>query len=428
MGRAGCIENYLNSRAIKAPWQISGCGEDRFAGAVVIPSLAEGENLFATLRSLADNPVNLLERFLVLVVVNHRADASSEDKANNCATLERLTARAPSQSHLKLAWVDAASPGLEMPTKGGGVGLARKIGLDLALTRLDHTKSSAILVFLDADTLVEPSYLPAITKHFQSTTSGGAVLHFQHQQGNGVRQQEAIERYELFLRSYVLGLQLAGSPYAFHTVGSAMACRASAYARMGGMNGRAAGEDFYFLQQLHRTAGVSQVRGTVVHPSARASHRVPFGTGRSISRLMAREEGAVLFYRPECFRLLKQWLALVGSHQDGTGKELMAEADAVSPYLASYLDSIGFEAVWERLRKNHRSHASLATAFNGWFDGLKTMKLVHHLSADPLPRCEPDEVLPELLEWAGAEPVSDLSRQLALLRKMQLVEDFKVYP
>jgi len=45
-------------------------------------------------------------------------------------------------------------------------------------------------------------------------------------------------------------LQQAGSPYAYHTIGSAFACRAEAYIAAGGMNRRHAAEDFYFLQQL----------------------------------------------------------------------------------------------------------------------------------------------------------------------------------
>jgi hypothetical protein len=51
------------------------------------------------------------------------------------------------------------------------------------------------------------------------------------------------------------------------------------------------------------------------------------------------------------------------------------------------------------------------------------MKLIHHLSAGPLPRSRPEEALPGLLEWAGAEQVSGLSRQLELLREMQIGED-----
>jgi hypothetical protein len=306
-----------------------------------------------------------------------------------------------------------------MPAKAGGVGLARKIGLDLALSRLDFIEQNPILICLDADTLVEPSYLPAIDRHFRHTGCGGAVIPFCHRPGESPEQQQAIDRYELFLRSYVLGLALAGSPYAFHTVGSAMVCTASAYIRMGGMNRRPAAEDFYFLQQLYRTAGVEQLRGTLVHPSPRPSHRVPFGTGRSISRTLWEDAGAVMFYQPECFRILGDWLKTATGNPDREAVVMLTEAAAVSPHLAGYLENAGFTGVWESLRKNHGRAEALRSAFHGWFDGLKTMKLIHHLSAVAFPRCEPEVALPPLLEWAGLERVTGVAGQLALLRRIQ---------
>ena len=419
------IAKYLDTKAIKGPWKIAGCTESGFCGAVVIPALAESSNLMATLYSLAQNPPDTLSRFLVVVVVNHREDALAADKTDNLSTLDLLASGSLSTSALCLAWIDAASPGLELPTKNGGVGLARRIGLDLALTRVDHKCGNPILVCLDADTLVKPDYLPALIRHFEQNLTGAAVIPFLHQQGNTPEGERAITRYELFLRSYVLGLSHAGSPYGFHTVGSAMACRASAYVKIGGMNSRTAGEDFYFLQQLARTAGVGQVRGTVVYPSSRASHRVPFGTGRSVSRLLEEEGGVVSFYNVACYRILAQWLALVANNAGMGGAAIRSRAEDVSPELAEYLDKVSFEEIWDKLQRNSNGRSNLLTAFNGWFDGLKTIKLIHHLSAGPYPRCEPDLAMPGLLDWVGLSVVDGLDRQLQLLRRIQLVEDFE---
>ncbi len=410
---------YLQARAIQGPWRIDGCAETGFSGAVVIPALAEEEQLFATLASLAANPPDLLARFLALVVVNHRQDAAPSDRDNNRRTLARLAACAPDLPPLKLAWVDAASPGLEMPVKGGGVGLARKIGLDLALHRLDFRERSPLLVCLDADTLVDPSYLAALVRHFRETAAGGAAIPFRHQRGRSPDEQRAIDCYELFLRHYVLGLGTVGSPYAFHTVGSAMACTANAYVRAGGMNSRAAGEDFYFLQQLFRTAGVARLKGTVVRPSPRPSHRVPFGTGRSVSRRLAGDDGAITFYRPECFGILGGWLDLMARSLDSSAGEIMAGARGISPHLAEYLETVRFPEVWQGLRRNHPVPERLLAGFHGWFDGLKTMKLIHHLSAREFPRCGPEQAIPGLLRMAGVAPVGDPAEQLALLREME---------
>jgi hypothetical protein len=419
------IEKYLASRAFTGPWAIAGTARKDFDGAVVIPSLAESRLLFSTLRSLAQNPQEQLSHFLILAVVNHREDASSPEKADNQETLKRLSAGGRDLLALQLAWVDAASPGLELPGKGGGVGTARKIGFDLALSRLNYSQpSSPLLISLDADTLARPDYLPAITLHFQKSQTPGAVIPFCHQPGVNPEQDRAIHRYELFLRTYVLGLERAASPYAFHTVGSAMACTAEGYARMGGMNQRGAGEDFYFLQHLAKTGGVSRLKGTIVYPSARTSHRVPFGTGRSMTDLLSRKEGAVLFYRMECFQILADWLALASQSPGREGKEYLEKALKISPYLFDFLIENKFEFVWERLQRNFRDSRNLGKGFHDWFDGLKTMKLIHHLSAGPYPREEPERVVSGLLQWAGLEAVEGIDFQLELLRKVQIGEEY----
>jgi hypothetical protein len=412
------LASYLRTRAITGPWRIAGGTDGDFAGAVVIPALAEEENLFATLASLAANPPGLLACFLVLVVVNHREDASLADKENNRRTLQRLAAGPPGLAGLRLAWVDAASPGLELPVKGGGVGLARKIGLYLALSRLDHAAGDPLLICLDADTLVEPSYLPALAGHFRETTAGGATVPFRHRPGRSPEEQRAIVCYELFLRHYVLGLRAAGSPYAFHTVGSAMACTAAAYVRSGGMNTRTAGEDFYFLQHLSRTDGIAPVQGTRVHPSPRPSHRVPFGTGRAVSRRLAGDAGAITFYRPECFDILGSWLEQIATSLDSDGSEIVREAAGISPHLAHYLELARFAEAWAGLRRNHRSPERLLRAFHGWFDGLRTMKLIHSLSDRQFPRCGPERAVTGLLQRAGTAVPSEPDGQLDLLRTM----------
>ena len=84
------VNKYLDSRGISGPWRIALSAGNAFAGAVVIPALAESSTLFATLDSLAQNPPDILSKFLVLIVVNHRTDALPVDKADNYHTLQRL--------------------------------------------------------------------------------------------------------------------------------------------------------------------------------------------------------------------------------------------------------------------------------------------------------------------------------------------------
>ena len=413
------VDRYLSRRAVDGPWHIAGSKRHDFRIAVVIPALAESAALPATLAALAANPTELLAETLVLLVINHRPDSAAADKADNLLMLQQLAGGAFDHLSLQLAWIDAASVDRELPVKDGGVGLARKIGFDLALKHLAWQSTEPLLVALDADTLVRPDYLPALQRHFQHATADAAVVPFCHQPADEPLQQQAIVRYELFLRSHVLGLQLAGSPYAFHTVGSTIACRAKAYVRAGGMNRRLAGEDFYFLQQQAKTGGVVQLRGTVVYPSARPSNRTPFGTGRSVAELMTGRDEAVLFYPAACYQLLGDWLQLSEARIEADGAGLLQGAGQLSSTLADFLTAENFAAVWDRLAANHPRPEARRKAFHDWFDGLKTTRLIHHLCAGPYPRCQPQQTVPLLLKAADLPSAKDSGEQLTILRRQQ---------
>jgi len=400
------------------PWSIYEPPSRTYSGAVVIPSLAEAANLPQTLETLARNPNDLLDRFLILVVVNQRANASSADKVNNHETLIALPFWKSEYQLHNLFWVDAASSGLELPHKQG-VGLARKIGLDLALPLLDYSSGDPLLICLDADTLVQPDYLSAISTHFSQASAGGASIPYRHRPAGDEAGQAAIDRYELFLRTYVLGLQLAGSPYAFHTVGSAMACRASAYVASGGMNRRQAGEDFYFLQQVFKTSGVAELSGTLVHPSPRASDRVPFGTGRSVGDMLADGEGRLLFYHPDVFTIVGEWLACVQDNVEKDGLWLMQLAGRISPVLSAFLEQAAFSAAWDNLRRQNADVTKLLSAFHSWFDAFRTMRLIHELSDNVYPRSAPEQAVATLLKRAGLAYDDTVAGQLELLRTFQ---------
>jgi hypothetical protein len=415
------LNDYLARRAVGGPWQLELGRSGRFPGGIVIPALAEADNLPTLLAALTADPTLAASGMVVVVVVNNRADAGVGSRADNARSLRILAEAAPSLP-FPLGIVDAASPGRELPVKDGGVGLARKIGHDLLLPHLDFATADPLLVSLDADTLVEPGYAGAIQNHFAVATAGGAVIPFAHRPGGDEPEERAIERYELFLRCYVAGLAHAGSPYAFHTVGSAMACRASAYVRTGGMNRRQAGEDFYFLQGLAKTAGVARVAGTTVHPSPRRSERVPFGTGRAMNALLDQEERAVLFYRPECYQLLREWLTMAREGCRRHDPALPHRAISLSSHLAAFFDSQGFGSAWERLLVQNRTPERLTKAFHDWFDAFRTMKLFHSLADGPYSRAEPLDLLSRFPVAWGASSLSPTDR-LTFLRRQQNADE-----
>lgn len=408
--------SYLARRAAAGPWLLDLEAARPLPGALVIPCLAESASLPQTLASLTADSSLTAAGLAVVVVVNNRLDAALAERADNQSTLNLLK-ECRGRFPFQLGFVDAASPGFELPLKDGGVGLARKLGHDLLLPFLDYSRDP-LIISLDADTLVKPGYAGAIMTHFRTTAGGGAVIPFEHLPAEGERENRAIERYELFLRCYVAGLAFAGSPYGFHTVGSAMACRASAYLKCGGMNRRRAGEDFYFLQSLAKTSGVEQVQGTAVYPSPRRSARVPFGTGRAMGMMLDNESDAIRFYRPECFHLLKAWLELAMNACGSRDISLSAQAEAFSANLGSFLEEQKFASAWQGFLGQHAAPESLKAAFHGWFDAFRTMKLFHYLAETGYPRTEPEAVVSSFPQ-AWGEAGFSLRERLEFLRKVQ---------
>ncbi|MDA3903462.1 MAG: hypothetical protein PF441_08460 [Desulfuromusa sp.] len=407
------LKKYLHSRAITSPWQIGGISRTGFTAAIIVPALAEGESLPATLESLCLNPPEYLVRTWVVVVVNNRADIPAEPLADNQKTIDWL--RSNPYPQLNLVWVDASSSGLELPARDG-VGLARKIGFDASLPLLDWGVDP-LLISLDADTLVDQQYLPTIFDHFARSNKGTVVIPFRHQPVPSPKQEIAIRHYELYLRSYLFGLQLAGSPYAYHSIGSAFACRAEAYVKAGGMNRRCGGEDFYFLQQLRKISGIEMVRGTVVRPSPRFSNRVPFGTGKTVQAHV--EEGSAQFHFVPVggFQMLKEWFELIDGHLDLPADQISQQALNISPVLYQFLTELNFNQIWEKLQENHSSRRQLLAAFHNWFDALRTRQLLTRIEINSCFSAE--QIVEELLSWGGYAGVGKTADQLDLMEKLQ---------
>ena len=418
------IEEYENKYAFRrifpVPSELGGIEQ-----AVVIPALAEKDSLLATLSGLSRNSQAELKRTMILCVINNRGNhiASPEVINNNRDTIAYLSAlirggtfdfagdegsaghlRELYKNPLRLAFIDASSPGREMPDRSGGVGAARKMGMDAALRLFDYTIAGRKLLFsLDADTIVADNYLEAVRSFFIHERAAAAVVTYVHQRPATARQRLAISTYEIFLRYYVLGLLYAGSPYSFHTIGSTMICTADAYVAVGGMNRRDAAEDFYFLNKLAKFTRIGRISTTAVYPSARPSCRVPFGTGRHVTRFLEGGGDEFLLYDPRVFLVLKKWLALMKSSLAIDPEEILVLAGKIEPQLLSYLDMNHFPEAWQRIRKNTGKVERLLPHFHFWFDGFKTLKLIHFLTDRSFPKIDMFEAVARLLQMQKSE-------------------------
>jgi hypothetical protein len=442
------LEKYLERRSEIRELQSLDLFWEKIENIVVIPVRAESETLPHTLASLAHAIVShSIETTAAIIVVNASVDTAAETKTDNARTLDYLT-RQHASFPFPLAWIDATTPGRELPA-GTGVGLARKTGVDSVLAELvAHTPGDRLpqrlhdlLVFhLDADCEVSKNYITATRAALTRSPQSSAVKHggCQRQRTAGssegaaaavidVRhpfellpqgiERAAVVEYECYLRLCVEGLCHAGSPYAFHTIGSSMVSTLSAYVKVGGMPAkRTAGEDFYFLQQLAKTSGVLSVTDTCVFPSCRPSGRVPFGTGPYIAAALESGGPEPRFYPFRCFEQLRVFLAKIADFANSefnTVRKTLQEA--LDPEVLHFLQELRVEDVWGRFRRESRSDEQFLRRFHTWFDYLATIRFLNRLCGPR--RLAFDQAWPEYAPALGLYGIPSAELALETLRQ-----------
>jgi hypothetical protein len=119
-------------------------------------------------------------------------------------------------------------------------------------------------------------------------------------------------------------------------------------------------------------------------PSARISHRVPFGTGRRMAEAVVKDNNNFLVYDFRVFVCVRELLAAVSTYQ-GEGAEQIY-ACLKDPPTTEFLERRGFPRVWERFRSQYKTNPAILTAFHRWFDGFVTLKYIHWLTEKKWPR------------------------------------------
>ena len=174
--------------------------------------------------------------------------------------------------------VDCVTASRRLP-KRQGVGLARKIGNDIALTLMQSGQVHPGWLFnTDADTVLPADYFDQAPPE---RTDAALTFPFHHVASDPALARKAA-LYELHLSYYRNRLAFAGSPYAFFTLGSTIAINPLAYAKVRGFPRRNAAEDFYLLNKLAKVGSVRSLATPTLTIDARLSERVPFGTGPAL--------------------------------------------------------------------------------------------------------------------------------------------------
>jgi hypothetical protein len=345
---------------------------------IVIPCHNEPD-IIKALKSILNckRPVSHTE---IIVVINSSTISSDEIKFQNSISIKEINQWIKENNSIELNTyliiIEDIAP------KTAGVGFARKTGMDEAIRRfIQSNQKSGIISCFDADSIVDDNYLIEIEKLFNlNPKCNGCSIYFEHPIESNEFSSEIVKRiveYELFLRYYKNALQFIDFPYFHFTVGSSFAVSALAYCKVGGMNKKQAGEDFYFLQKVMPLGDYIALNSTCVYPSPRPSDRVPFGTGAFISQYLANPEREFLTYNFEAFLVLKQFVADIDLFYN-------LEYEALYSIISKYHDSLKefliinkFEEALININSNSAHLKSFRKRFFEWFDAFKILKFLN---------------------------------------------------
>jgi len=415
-----------------------------------------------------DEPLDCLERLLgmknwavlAIVVVNAAVDCDRSAITRTQTLLDHLRpgnesiALVPWSAETTLLVVDCCSEGRQLP-KQQGVGLARKIGADLALACITAGVVAAPWICCtDADVVLPEDYFDdyfddcdRIPNSSPSPMKPGPAAVAE----TAVREPEGNERkkgnedvavvlypfshhplhnnilcYEIFLRYYVIQLAAAGSPYAFQTIGSLFKIHASHYAAVRGFPKRKAAEDFYMLNKLAKTGKVMRLSAPTLLLSSRISKRVPFGTGAAMQRLATDPE--LRFYNPEIFARLRGWLETIdclwqqrAAVQQMGLQQWWRQSDLENDVALAALIRLGLEKTLHHAYRQCNNSDRFRFFLWVWFDAFRTLKFVHYLRDNGFPSVSLECAiaalpnLPKNLQFDGTE---------ATLAQLQLIHQY----
>ena len=325
-------------------------------------------------------------RLLLIAVLNGRIGADDSVHALNAECVRALSSRFRLSALGDWGWlghdasmsvlvIDRFTSAHRLPSRQG-VGLARKIGADVALELIAAGRvRDPFFAMTDADTCLPDDYFKRIAE--LEPDCSAAMFPFWHEPRGERHVDRATALYEIRLRYLQRGLQWANSPYAFHAVGSTMVVHALSYAQVRGVPSRQAAEDFYLLGKLSKLRPLARLGGAPVRIRSRVSTRVPFGTGAETAKLARGNE--LELYHPDCFAAVRdvtEVLRRVSARPYVSGHALLAQ---MSTLARDYLESQGAPRTWQKLSEQAPTPLARLRRLHDWFDGFRTLKLMHYV-------------------------------------------------
>ncbi len=357
----------------------------RYQQVLIVPAFDEPEDFLARMfQHLHDD----VAATLVIAVLNTPDNATPGEIQRTHKTLSHLAKAVTGKSKLRFVQLQLASAarldillidriGNRAIPARQGVGLARKIGADIALRLVaEATVERPWLYLSDADVVLPAGYF-CTQRDVLSATTGTVLFPFRHVSDDPAIMFQAL-LYELHIRYYAWGLGGAGSPYAFPSLGSTITVHAQAYAKVRGIPKRNAGEDFYFLNKLAKVAPITLLDSPEIEVAARLSQRVPFGTGPALQKMLETAEDSGLAFKSyniRSFAVLKKTLDRLNSF----GK---ADHWHEDPATDDCLANLGWQTFMQTARNKYPAGRQRLRRVHEWFDGFRTLRFLHLLRAD----------------------------------------------
>lgn len=330
---------------------------------VAIPAMDELHDLPLTLQDLA---AQTYSSFSVYICVN-QPDAYWHDpeKVDICHRNQQLMALLQQYRGLSLHLIDKTSEGKGWTGNDYGVGWARKLLFENILTQAND---GDIIISLDADTRIHPDYIRSIAHNFSAHPTFPAIAVPYYHPLSGIElYDKALLRYELYMRNYAINLMRINSPYGFTAIGSAIAMRAGALRKIGGITPLKSGEDFYLVQKFRKMAPIGNYNDECVYPAARVSDRVIFGTGPAILKGSRGDWNSYPIYHQNLFKEIAEAYQQIPT---------LYHTNIANTFLDSLNKKQNKEDLWQKIRQNTRDLAHFEQAFHEKADGLRILQFL----------------------------------------------------
>jgi len=330
---------------------------------IALPLMNELEYLSPFLQSIQKQTFRKFELFVCVNQPDHwwTSDDKKNVCENNAATIDELKKINEFPVHV----IDKSSKGRGWNKKNHGVGWARKMLMD---TINDIADKNDIIVSLDGDTVFDREYLRSIIDGFTEFPEVNAIaVPYYHPLSGDPGADRAILRYEIYMRYYAINLLRINNPYAFSALGSAIACKVSAYRAIGGLTPHKSGEDFYFLQKLRKYGPILIQHPQKVYPAARFSDRVFFGTGPAMIKGAGGDWQSYPVYNFELFDEVQATFDAFPA---------IFEKDMKTPMEEFLREKFSVDSIWQPLRQNFKTVEKFNKACQHKVDGLRILQYI----------------------------------------------------